>query len=86
MAKFKRYASATGFRAVSVSRENVSKILQQGARDAKLLKEYAESDLNESDRQNKGRNAAFDFQQEQEQRNFEIADRNAQNAIRKSSI
>lgn len=81
MAKFQKYASGGGFNPVRVSRENVNKILQQGARDAKLLKQFAESDLKEAKRQQDNKNAAFDFEQKQKARNEEIAQYNAQQQI-----
>lgn len=77
MAQYKRSASRGGFSAVQVSRANVQEILRQGERDSKLLKELAKSDLAESKRQNEGMNAAFNFEQEQDKRNYEIVQYNA---------
>ena len=70
------------FNPVRVSRENVAKILQQGQRDAQLLKDVADSDLRESKRQIDGTNAAFNFEQEQNEKNIKIAQENATQQIR----
>ena len=76
MAQYKRSASRGGFSPVQVSRANVQEILRQGERDSKLLKELAKSDLAESKRQNDGANAAFNFETEQQERNFKIVQQN----------
>lgn len=76
MAQYKRSASRGGFSAVQVSRANVQEILRQGERDSKLLKELAKSDLAESKRQNDGANAAFNFETQQQERNYKIVQQN----------
>ena len=80
--KYQRSASRGGFNPVRISRENVAKILQQGQRDAQLLKDVAESDLREGKRQIDGTNAAFNFEQEQDEKNIKIAQENATQQIR----
>ena len=76
MAQYKRSASRGGFSPVQVSRAEVQQILRQGERDSKLLRDLAKSDLAEKKRQNDGANAAFNFETEQQERNYRIVQEN----------
>lgn len=73
---YQKSAQRRGFAPVQVSRQNVQNILQQGQQQADNIRRFAESDLNERARQQKGMNAAFNFEQEQAETNYRIVQEN----------
>lgn len=73
---YQRSAQRKGFAPVQVSRQNIQNIIQQGQQQADNIRRFAESDLNERERQQKGANAAFNFEQEQEEINYRTVQEN----------